>query len=188
MNAYETPEGVDEYIKMCEGYDHSQIKTVMMKYLAKGMSVLEIGVGPGNDYNWMRNYYNVTGSDYSDEFLKRIKIRFPDGDFIKLDALSFNTKRKFDCIFSNKVYQHFTLDQIEDSLSKQSKVLKPGGLIYHTFWIGDKEFDVDEMHFYYHDTKKLISIIKKQFNVLESRLYNEFEENDSVIIVAERKY
>lgn len=186
MNAYETPEGVDEYIRMCEGYDHSQIKEVLTKHLDAGKSLLEIGVGPGNDYNWMKNYFNVTGSDYSDEFLKRIKVRFPDGDFIKLDALSFKTTRKFDCIFSNKVYQHFTLDQIDKSLDYQKKILNPKGIIFHTFWIGNKEFDVNEMHFYYHDVTKLIEITGKHLKILESKLYSEFEKDDSIMIVAEK--
>jgi len=155
MKIYETSDGVDEYIKMCDGFDNSQFKEIILKYLSTGKSLLEIGSGPGNDYGWLSELYKVTASDYSKEFLSRLKLRFPHADLLELDAVSLITDVHYDSIFSSKVFQHFNYQNLENSLKKQYYILNNNGIICHFFWIGCKEFDMEDMHFIYFDKMRL---------------------------------
>lgn len=187
MKTYETKKGVDEYIKMCKGYDYSFLKNIIEDYINPGVSMLEIGMGPGNDFSWLNELYEITGSDYSDEFLKRAILRFPENEFVKLDAISILTNRLYDSIFSNKVYQHFTIEELNISLKRQSQILNSKGIIAHSFWIGGFIYKHDDMTFYYHDIKNLKKMICEEFEILYSIIYKEFEDDDSILIIAKKK-
>ncbi len=187
MKVYETETGVEDYIKMCEGYDNSKFKSLILSHLMKGSRLLEIGMGPGNDFAWLSEIYKTSGSDYSKEFVKKAKIRFPKGDFTILDAITLATREKYDAIYSCKVYQHFELDQIEKALTRQFEILTSKGIIIHSFWIGDSIFDDGDMRAIYHDKNRLLGLIGNKFNLLEQVVYEEFEPEDSIFIVAQKK-
>ena len=53
MGFFETEEGVNEYIKMAEGYDGKDLIKVFENYLPKGSTVLELGMGPGKDLDML---------------------------------------------------------------------------------------------------------------------------------------
>lgn len=57
MKIYETSEGVDEYFKMSEGYDLSKYKDLITEHLPMGKTLLEIGMGPGNDFAWLSRIF-----------------------------------------------------------------------------------------------------------------------------------
>jgi trans-aconitate methyltransferase len=116
MNFYNDPKKVDKYEKMCEEYDGSELYDVLVNHLKEDSSLLELGSGPGNDIDYLKQKYSVTGSDLSDEFLLRNKKRHQNLPFIKLNAVSISTDHKFDCLFSNKVLHHLTLEELEKSL------------------------------------------------------------------------
>jgi cyclopropane fatty-acyl-phospholipid synthase-like methyltransferase len=187
MKTYETGNGVEEYIKMCEGYDNSKFKALILKHLNKNSSILEVGMGSGNDLKWLSEHYSITGSDYSKEFINRAKIRFPKNEFKILDAITLKTNKKYDGIYSCKVYQHFELELVEKALIRQSEMLNAEGIIIHSFWIGDTIFDDGDMHAIYHNKDKLLSLINKHFILLEQVVYEEFEPNDSIFILAKQK-
>ena len=184
MEFYNDPLKVDEYEKMCEGYDGSDLYEVLDKYLSENSTLLELGSGPGNDINYLNKKYKVTGSDLSDEFLIRCYKRFSDIPFIKLDAVSINTDKVFDCVFSNKVLHHLTSVNLEKSFRRQQNVISPNGIFAHSFWLGDKEFTMEGMLFVFHNRKQLISMVSKYFSILECYDYKEFEDGDSIFIVA----
>jgi len=187
MKIYDTPEGVDKYFEMSDGYDLSRYKDLILQYLPQGKTLLEIGMGPGNDFAWLSQLYTVTGSDYSREFIGRAEKRFPGADLQVLDGIKLNTDKVFDALFSSKVYQHINLEELESSLNKQLKILSEDGLILHSFWIGGSEMDFDDMHFFYHDREKLQKIISKNFDILETDIYSEFEDSDSLFLIAQKK-
>ena len=187
MKIFETENGVGSYIKMCEGYDNSKFKSELLKSLKKGSSLLEIGMGPGNDYEWLSNLYQVTGSDYSKAFIDRAKVRFPDGNFMVLDGISLKTDHKYDAIYSCKVYQYFELDLIEQALNNQFERLNENGVIAHSFWIGDTTFEDGDMKAIYHNKDSLLSLIRNKFTIVEQIEYEEFEPNDSIFILAKKQ-
>ena len=187
MKIYETKKGVDEYFKMAEGYDLSKYKSLMLKHLPKGKSLLEIGMGPGNDFAWLSRLYDVTGSDYSKEFVDRARKRFPQSDIKILDGISLKIDETFDALFSCKVYQHIQTGELETVLKNQYKILNEDGLIIHSFWVGSSEMEIEDMHFYYHDLNALKELISNHFVILESESYTEFEEDDSLFLIARKK-
>lgn len=184
MDFYNDPSKVDEYEKMCDEYDGSEIYKVLDNHLKNDDTILELGCGPGNDITHLQKKYIVTGSDLSDEFLLRCKKRFPVLSFQKLDAVSINTDKVYDCIFSNKVLHHLTFEELENSFNQQQNVIKSNGIFAHTFWLGDKEFTMEGMLFVFHNRAKLLALVSKYFTILETYDYKEFEEGDSILIIA----
>lgn len=184
MKFYNDPAKVDEYEKMCAEYNGEALYEVLAKHLKEEATLLELGCGPGNDIVNLREKYAVTGSDLSDEFLQRCRHRFADLPFLKLDAVSIKTGQTFDCIFSNKVLHHLTVEALEKSLQRQKEVLKPNGIFAHTFWIGDKEFTMEGMLFLFHNREKLLRLIAEKFTILETYDYQEFEAGDSIFVIA----
>jgi len=185
VDYYNDPVKVDEYETMCDEYDGSELYRVLDKHLTDNSTLLELGSGPGNDINHLKKKYIVSGSDLSDEFLIRCKKKHSDVPFIKLDAVTIKTNKLFDCVFSNKILHHLTIEELEKSLKRQQEVIVTNGLFAHTFWLGDKEFTMEGMLFIFHNRKQLISMVDKYFSILEAYDYNELEEGDSIFIVAQ---
>jgi len=185
VDFYNNPSKVDEYEKMCDEYDGTEIYKVLESHLTKDSTLLELGSGPGNDILHLRNKYRVTGSDLSDEFLLRCGTRFSDVPFHKLDAVSIDTPKVFDGIFSNKVLHHLEQVKLEESLKRQQQVIKPNGIFAHTFWLGGKEFTMEGMLFKFYDRDELLGLVSKYFTIRETYDYKEFEEGDSIFIVAQ---
>jgi len=185
MEFYNDPLKADEYEKMVADYDGSELYEILDKHLKENSTLLELGSGPGTDLNILSEKYNVTGSDLSDEFIRRYKKRFSYVPFIKLDAISIKTNKVFDCIFSNKVIHHFTFENLEKSLKRQQNVIVSNGLFAHTFWLGDKEIIMEGMLFVFHNRENLINTISKYFSIIETYDYKEFEEGDSIFIIAQ---
>ena len=184
MDFYNNPSKVDEYEKMCDEYDGADLYKVLDNNLNENSTLLELGCGPGNDIISLRKKYSVTGSDLSEEFLNRCRKKFIDLPFLKLDAVSISTSKTFNCIFSNKVLHHLPVEELEKSFKRQQKVIETNGLFAHTFWLGDKEFTMEGMLFVFHSRENLLSLISKYFLIVETFDYKEFEEGDSIFIIA----
>jgi trans-aconitate methyltransferase len=184
MNFYNDPVKVDEYEQMCESYDGSELYDVLNKHLPEHATLLELGSGPGNDITYLKKRYSVVGSDLSDEFLKRCNNRHPETPFVKLDAVSIKTEQIFDCLFSNKVLHHLTLEELHQSFKRQQQVIANNGLFAHTFWLGEKEFTMEGMLFVFHNPEHLAELVSKYFTIVELYDYKEFEAGDSIFILA----
>ena len=187
MGFYDNSENVDKYIEMCEDYDGSNIYEMIENHLDEGKTVLELGSGPGFDIAFLRERYQVTGSDLSDEFLARCRKKFPDVTFLKIDAMNINVSEKYDCIYSNKVLHHLTEDELAKSLVEQIKSLSEGGVIAHSFWIGEESMEMNGMLFTYYRKDHLLKIISKHFTIVSTMSYQEFEEGDSLFVIAQLK-
>ncbi len=88
MGFYDSEEGVEEYIRMAEGYDGGELIERLSLYLEERSSVLEIGMGPGVDLKLLNRHYRATGSDNSEVFIRRYLKENPEAD-----VLSENRKR-----------------------------------------------------------------------------------------------
>lgn len=187
MSLYNDPEKVDQYISMCDGYDGSNLYRELGSHLPDGKSVLELGSGPGFDLDFLKDHYRVTGSDLSDEFLSRLKKKYPEIPFRKVDAKTVALDESFDCVYSNKVLHHLTPEELSASLHNQAKLLNPGGLIAHSFWIGEENQEFDGMLFTYYRQEVLLELISKQFEIISTLSYQEFEPADSLFVIARLK-
>ena len=186
MGYYDRTENVEAYIQMAEGYDGREFVPVLEKYVRRGASVLELGMGPGKDLRILGESFQVTGSDVSKVFLDRYRKTHPDADLLLLDAATMDTDRTFDCIYSNKVLHHLTSDELRQSLGRQSRVLNAHGILFHTFWHGDGEQQIDGLRFVYYTEESFGELLGDVYEVLEMERYSEIDEGDSFFAVLKK--
>ena len=188
MGFFDTEKGVGEYLKMTEGFDGAELIKILQKFVPEKSSVLELGMGPGKDLAILSKTYKVAGSDNSQIFLDRYKKENPDADLIKLDAVTLSTNRTFDCIYSNKVLHHLTTEDLKTSLKKQEELLNPEGILFHSFWRGNKTETMEGLLFVYYELEDLRKLFEPIFDILELRLYTEMEKDDSIYAVLKKKW
>lgn len=184
---YHTKESVDQYMSMAEGYDGSFLINHLKDFLPDESTILELGSGPGKDIALLAERYIVTGSDYSFEFLERLKLKLPDTKFLHLNAAELATDKKFDAIYSNKVLHHLTDEELGYSLSRQIDILNDGGVVCHTFWKGEGEETYEGMYVNNHTIDELEKFFAAGFETLKIIEYKEMEEHDSILVIARKK-
>ncbi len=187
MTYFNDKQKVQEYIEMCKGMGAKKLVNILKRHLKVGSTVLELGMGPGNDLNLLKNYYNIIGSDNSQAFLDAYKENNGDIELLLLDAVTIDTDKKFDCIYSNKVLQHLTRKELKQSVIRQKEVLNDEGLLFHTFWRGSSEEIYEGLRFVYYEKEELINIFEDNFEIVEINYYTEEDKNDSIYIVLQKK-
>lgn len=187
MSFYNDPENAEKYVQMAEGYDGAELIEILTNHLPNGKSVLELGMGPGVDLDLLAKHYQVTGSDYSAYFVERYKKAHPAANVIQLNAITMDIARQFNCIYSNKVLHHFSDDELRLSFAAQAKCLNDGGLVFHSFWYGDKMEEIMDMRFYYRQPKQLSVLLGDNFKMIESAIYTEMEKDDSFWVLAQKQ-
>ena len=69
MGFFDDEKNVEKYIKESEEYNGSELIRILKKYLPSSSTVLELGMGPGKDFEILSRNFQVTGSDYSQIFI-----------------------------------------------------------------------------------------------------------------------
>jgi len=184
---YKTLASVKEYIKSAEGCDGKLLISKLKEYVASGATILEIGSGPGTDWNILKKDYQVVGSDNSTEFLNYLISNNPDGKFLELDAITLATDESFDGIYSNKVLHHLKDKELLASIKRQHELLNPGGIICHSFWKGEGSEIFKGLYVNYHNEQILRDLIGEKFKVLVLENYAEFENDDSILLLGRKK-
>ncbi len=184
-NFYHSKETVDQYIEMAKDVNSSGLIEKYKKYLPEGSTILEIGSGPGTDWENLNQTFNTIGSDYSEEFCSRLQSKFPDGEFLLLDAVSLETNEVFAGIYSNKVLIHLNDEELEKSLERQAQVLNKNGIISHSFWKGEGTEIYNTLFVNYQTASTLERLFSKHFDIILLEEYKEFEDNDSIVVIAE---
>lgn len=186
-NFYNNKVSVQEYIKMAEGFNGQNLINNFKKYLAPNSKVLEIGSGPGSDWEILNNTFDVTGSDNSQEFLGHLNQEYPNGKFLKLDATTLDLKGITDGIYSNKVLHHLTDPDLKKSIKRQWEILSEGGIICHSFWKGTGSEIFKGLFVNYHLQNDIIDLFSEHFEILKIELYAEFEKDDSLLLIGKKK-
>tara|TARA_R110002096_G_scaffold310833_1_gene505333 strand:+ start:274 stop:843 length:570 start_codon:yes stop_codon:yes gene_type:complete len=184
---YHSKESVEEYIKLAEGVNGGELISRLKEFLPAQASLLEIGTGPGTDWNILKKDFKVVGSDNSKEFLNHLISKNPDGRFIELDAVSLNTDEQFDGVYSNKVLHHLMDDELVKSIQRQTEILNPKGIVCHSFWKGEGTEEFKGMFVNYHTEDSLKELFEKHFEILVMELYKEFEDGDSILLIGRKK-
>jgi trans-aconitate methyltransferase len=184
---YHTKETVEEYIKLAEDVNGKQLIDKFEKLLAPQSTILEIGSGPGSDWKILNQSFNVVGSDNSIEFLDHLISKNPQGEFLKLNAITLQTSKRFDGIYSNKVLQHLNENELLASVKRQKEVLNENGVICHSFWKGEGSEMFKGMFVNYLNEAILEKVFKEYFEVISISSYQEFEEGDSLLLLARKK-
>ena len=184
---YHTKESVEQYLKIAKGYDGREIIEKLQNYLPQNSTILELGSGPGVDLKILSEFYQVTGSDYSSIFIDLLKEANPNHEILYLNAITLITKQNFDSIFSNKVLQHLTDDELTTSIQNQYNILNKNGIICHSFWEGDI---CEEMHGSIqnsHTIEEIEQFFSPLFDISLLELYNEIAKNDSILLIGRTK-
>ena len=187
MGFFDTEEGVSEYLEMAKGHDGRELIEKLSDYLPADSTILELGMGPGNDLEILSKRYEVTGSDNSNLFIERYRKANPEADLMLLDAVTLETDRRFDCLFSNKVLQHLQRADLEISIPRQAELLEDGGLLAHAFWYGDKIEEHGGLHFQYYQESDLQEIFGEHFDVALLERYEELDAGDSIFAILKNK-
>lgn len=186
MDYFRKKKNAVEYILMTDGYDGREVVRILSDHLPHQSSILEIGMGPGRDIPILEEFYNVTGSDYSQVFIDMFLENNPDSDVLLLDAISLQTTRKFNALYSNKVLHQISGEDLIKSFDRQYELLTTDGIICHTFWYGDKEIEVKGMKFFYYNEETIQKYINDKFEVLVCSTYREMDLDDSMLLIAKK--
>lgn len=172
---------------MAKGHSGKALIDILDTFLADGAKVLEIGSGPGTDWEILTDKYEVLGSDNSEEFIKHLQQTYPKGEFVPVDASTLELDRSFDAIYSNKVLHHLSDDDLKQSFERQQVLLKHGGVICHSFWRGEGSELFKGLFVNYHEKDDLSNLLEGRFEILHFELYPEFEKEDSLLLIARKK-
>jgi len=185
---YENKEHVEKYIRFTPSHDGSFLIDLLVGALPAGSTVLELGMGPGNDFDVLSRSFEVTGSDFSREFLRLNRARNAEADLLHLDArtLVLDTDRTFDGIYSNKALIHLGREALRESFSRQHAVLNDAGLVLHSFWYGEGEEEYSGLRMVKHTEEELTKMLEGPFNVLDIGRHAKMAENDSVYVLARK--
>ena len=184
---YNTKETVKEYINLAKDVNGADLITQLKQHLPKSSSILELGSGPGSDWKILNEFYNVKGSDNSQEFLNHLTSNNPNGEFLLLDATTLKVDNKFDGIYSNKVLHHLKYNELADSIKRQYEILNANGIVCHSFWKGEDSEVFKGLFVNYHNEDNLKELFSNYFEILYLTSYAEFEDNDSVLLIGKRK-
>ncbi|WP_438426360.1 class I SAM-dependent methyltransferase [Aquimarina macrocephali] len=184
---YKTKESVEEYIRLAKDVNGESLIEKLKQVLPSNSTLLEIGSGPGTDWKILNKSYDITGSDNSTEFLNHLISKNPNGKFLELDAITLKTDKKFDGIYSNKVLHHLNDNELIDAVKRQYEILNSSGILCHSFWKGEGSEIFKGLFVNYHNESTLRKSYLKYFDILYISDYNEFEDNDSLLLIAKKK-
>lgn len=185
-NFYDDPDNAETYVKMAEGYDGAELIAQLDKVLPAGASVLEIGMGPGIDFDLLAKRYAVTGSDLTAYFLDRYRKTHPEADLLELDAVTLATDRTFDALYSNKVLHHLDDEALAASVVRQRQLLNGDGFVCHSFWTGDTTEEMHGMQFHYRQPNSVGALFGDGWANVTTGIYEEFDAGDSFWVMAQR--
>ena len=186
-NYYKTKDSVEEYIRLAKDVNGADLIEKFKRFLPSNSKILEIGTGPGTDWNILNQYYTVIGSDNSKEFLRHLVSSNPSGRFIELDAVTLNIDENFDGLYSNKVMHHLKDNELIGSIERQYEILHPSGIICHSFWKGEGSEIFKGLFVNYHSKTELKEYFEKYFELLVLESYAEFEKADSLLLIGKKK-
>lgn len=186
-NYYKTKESVEEYIRLAKDVSGKDLIEKLKKLLPTQSTLLELGTGPGTDWNILSQDYTVVGSDNSQEFLSHLHSSNPSGRFIELDAITLNIEEQFDGLYANKVLHHLKDDELTRSIERQYDILNPEGVICHSFWRGEGSEIFKGLYVNYQTEETLRTYFEQYFEILVLDRYAEFEEADSLLLIGKKK-
>ena len=185
-NYFDDEKNVRDYISMTKDDDWSELIELLARHVPDGSEVLELGMGPGADLDLLSARYHATGTDASQAFLDIYLDSHPQADVFRLDAVTMDTDRRFDAIYSNKVLHQLTPDELSRSFGAQAHVIRRGGIAFHSFWYGSGEEVHHGLRFTYHTEATIRESIGSSFEIVEMGRYEEAENNDSLYVVLTR--
>lgn len=141
------------------------------RFVEKGSNVFEIGSGGGNEAVALENAgYDVTASDFVDEFVEIMKIKGINA--VSFDANKDDVPKDMSAVYANAVFVHFSDKELESFLDRAKENLVKEKVVFLSVLKGvgsersarGRGFERD-FHYYTQDSLKEI-FEKTNFEVL----------------------
>lgn len=135
--------------------------SILLVNLPKYKKILELGSKKGDNLKLLDEYYEVVASEDEKVKTRFLKDEFIDLRVIRVDKITVDTHKKFDCIFSNECFDNCSIEDIEKSFHNQTKVLNEDGIIFHIF--DSSKFKHDEV----------IKLVKENYELIDHKNIND---------------
>ncbi len=118
---------------------HSRDLDAFLDRLEPGSLVLELGCGGGQDSNRMRERgFAIDVTDGIKAMAKLARARFDlDTRVLRFDELT--ERARYDAVWAHATLLHCPRAELPDALTRIHRALKPGGLHYGSYKLGDGE-------------------------------------------------
>lgn len=124
----------------------SETRRTVFSFVNEGESVLDVGCGPGWNYDHARDFgpkITYTGMDYSELFIKAAQKRNPGAHYIVGDCRKLPFKDgDYDVVLLQDVLEH--TNGYEEAVKEALRVARKRVII--TFWRGMTEGDTDQIN------------------------------------------
>ena len=129
----------DEYVAESLGVDMSEQYGKYLQWLSKGSKILDLGCGSGRDSKFfIERGFDVTPVDGSGEMcLRAEKIIGKKVRKLTFDELDYDGV--FDGVWACASLLHVKKDEMNETLKRVSRSMKPDGVLYISFRYGDDE-------------------------------------------------
>lgn len=108
--------------------------------------VWDFGCGPGNTARYLKDLgMEISALDLSEAMLEQARTLHPDIHFRKGDIISLDFKDETIAgVVAFYAIIHFTEEQVGAAFREVFRVLKPGGLFFFTYHVGEGTIHLDE--------------------------------------------
>lgn len=170
--------------KLIDRYDNADMRSLhilLLKYIPKYSSVLDIGFGSGRDLQFLyENGYDIWGIDSSVKFIENAKNRFPTklNQFFQA-SIPFNKeilglKEEFDALIIIAMWMHLKHEEYENVVESIVDITSSSSLIIISYSVGNRTDE--ERYFEDVDLKYLTKLFEsKGFFLIET-----VNDNDSL--------
>lgn len=179
----------EKYIENIKDLNPKELRE-FIGMLPSDAKVLEIGCAGGRDSKvFLDRGFNLTGIDLVEEFIDFTKEACPEGEFYQMDVLDLDfPDKKFDAVWAHAVLLHLYDDDLLKALNNLNKVLKPGGKLFVSLKLGDRDdliidkLSNGEKRYFNLTTKdKIMTYLKESgFKIIKYNIASDYAGRDDV--------
>jgi len=180
---------VTNLVARYDNADMSQLHQLLLKYIPKNSTVLDIGFGSGRDLDFLQNNgYDIWGIDPSTKFLENAKNRFPteQNQFfeasVPFDKKEVGLDKGFDAVITIAMWMHLQHKQYKNAVESIVSVLNSSSTVIISYSEGSRVGD--ERYLVEVDLKYLVELFKERnFALVDTIKHDDSLDRDSLIWV-----
>lgn len=139
--------------------------------VSKDAKVLDLGCGPGIYMNLLKDHYQLTGVDISEEMLQSASSLLPNHKFYKGNFLSIEFEERFNAIYSISVLEYVPVSSLRSFFKKCSDLLENKGVLFIQYPHALKRSDLyyPDRNYINYSPEKISKIAGEYFTVIENK-------------------